>query len=204
MKLPFLIARLSRNDLALARFSAPEADLLHDLAGRSVSLVGNARSLGEKKLGALIDAADMVIRLNAAPGTPAASHGRRADWLAMSVPVAGERIAALSPVRLIWVSPRRKRLPYHVANSAGFSIYPKSRHAALMAAIGHRPSTGLMMIEMLSRSNAVAIRLYGFDFFASLSLSGSRDQTAVPHDFAAERQYVEALIGRDSRFSLLS
>ncbi|MBS0565700.1 MAG: hypothetical protein JSR87_14890, partial [Proteobacteria bacterium] len=41
-----------------------------------------------------------------------------------------------------------------------------------------------------------------FDFFASLSLTGSRSAAQVPHDFTAERAFVEALAARDGRVSL--
>ena len=59
-----------------------------------------------------------------------------------------------------------------------------------------------MMIDLLARSPAAKITLYGFDFFTSLSLSGSRTAAQVPHDFAAERAFVDALLARDPRFSL--
>jgi hypothetical protein len=57
---------------------------------------------------------------------------------------------------------------------------------------------------MLARSPATSVDLYGFDFFASMSLSGRRTAAQVPHDFAAERAFVEALMARDARFTLKS
>ena len=48
------------------------------------------------------------------------------------------------------------------------------------------------------------VSLYGFDFFASLSLSGSRTAAQVPHDFGGERSYVEALLAQDPRFRLIA
>jgi hypothetical protein len=46
------------------------------------------------------------------------------------------------------------------------------------------------------------LRFYGFDFFASQSLTGGRTAAQVPHDFTAERAFAKALMARDSRFSL--
>jgi hypothetical protein len=74
----------------------------------------------------------------------------------------------------------------------------------LQSGLGAPPSTGLMMIDLLARSNAREIGLYGFDFFNSLSLSGRRTAAQVPHDFAAERRFVEALMTEDPRFRLMS
>jgi hypothetical protein len=64
------------------------------------------------------------------------------------------------------------------------------------------PTTGLMMIDLLASSHATKITLYGFDFFASLSVSGRRTAAQVPHNFQAERAYVTALLARDSRFCM--
>ena len=60
-----------------------------------------------------------------------------------------------------------------------------------------------MLIDLLARSGAAEVALYGFDFFASLSLSGTRTAAQVPHDFAAERAFVTALIAQDPRFRLM-
>jgi hypothetical protein len=59
-----------------------------------------------------------------------------------------------------------------------------------------------MVIDLLARSEAREVVLHGFDFFASLSLSGGRTARDVPHDFGAERAWVEALLARDARFRL--
>ena len=72
----------------------------------------------------------------------------------------------------------------------------------LKAALGAPPTTGLLMIDLLSRSPATRVSLYGFDFFASQSLTGSRTAAQVPHDFAAERAFTLALMARDPRFHL--
>jgi hypothetical protein len=99
---------------------------------------------------------------------------------------------------------KRKRLSLAIVNHPGCYLNQKADVADLSGRLGGPPTTGLMTINLLSRSNARQIALYGFDFFASLSLSGRRASAQVPHDFAAERGLVEELLRRDPRFCLLS
>lgn len=198
----FTLARFLRRDAALAALSAPRAALMAELKGKRVALVGNARSLADRAEGAEIDAADLVIRINRAPMPAAASHGTRTDWLALATSIGADDLARLRPARLLWMSHKRKRLPWRVATAPGFYLHPRADWAGLRDRLGAPPTTGLMMIDLLSASEAAAIRLHGFDFFASLSLTGSRRADQVPHDFAAERRLVEDLIARDPRVTL--
>lgn len=201
-RLGFLLARTLRNEAALQRLSCPEANLTAQLAGKSVALVGNARSLAGSHHGTAIDAADLVIRINRAPMPAAASHGTRTDILALATSIPAADLARLRPARILWMSPKRKRLPFAVATSPGFHMPGLDRFRALADHLGAPPTTGLMLIDLLARSPAAGVTLYGFDFFASLSLSGRRTAAQVPHDFAAERAFVESLIARDPRFRL--
>ena len=201
--LGFYLARTVRREAPLAALSMAEAALLSRAAGRRVALVGNARSLADRAEGAEIDAADLVIRINRAPMPAAASHGTRTDWLALATSLPSADLARIAPDLVLWMSPKRKRLPWRVASRAGrFYLHPLPRIAALAARIGAPPTTGLMMIDLLAGADLARLTLHGFDFFASLSLSGRRGAAQVPHDFAAERGFVEALAARDVRLVL--
>jgi len=200
-RLGFLIARTLRREDVLAGMGLPLPQVLARLAGR-VALIGNARSLGERGYGAEIDAADLVIRINRAPMPTAASHGTRTDVLALAVGIGAEDLARLNPALTLWMSHKRKRLPWHVARRTGFALPPVEDFQRLRAQLGAPPTTGLLMIDLLARSPATQVTLYGFDFFASQSLTGSRTAAQVPHDFAGERGFVQALMARDARFSL--
>ncbi|MEZ5884624.1 MAG: glycosyltransferase family 29 protein [Paracoccaceae bacterium] len=200
-RLGFLIARTLRHEAPLAALSVPFSDLLAELAGKSVALVGNARSLSGQGYGAQIDAADLVIRINRAPMPSPASHGTRTDWLALATALGPADRARLHPHRFLWMSPKRKRLRFDIATSPGFYLHPQAEIAALGARLPAPPTTGLMMIDMLARSEVSVLRLFGFDFFASLSLSGRRSAEQVPHDFNAEAAHVAALMQRDSRIT---
>ena len=201
-RLGFLIARTLRDETALQTLSAPRAAVLEDLAGKHIALIGNARALSDAHHGTDIDGADMVIRINRAPMPAATSHGTRTDWLALAVRLdEGER-ARLAPQRILWMSPKRKRLDWQTATSPGFYLYPLPDYHALKDRLGAPPTTGAMMIDLIAKSDAARLDLYGFDFSASLSLSGRRSAEQVPHDFGAEAAWADALIRQDARLRL--
>ena len=100
------------------------------------------------------------------------------------------------------MSPKRKRLSWAMSSRKGFALPALDTYLRLKAQLSAPPTTGLMMIDLLASSHATKITLYGFDFFASLSLSGRRTAAQVPHNFQAERAYVTALLARDSRICL--
>ncbi|WEF24309.1 glycosyltransferase family 29 protein [Paracoccus sp. S3-43] len=201
-KLRFYAARTLRDDAAIASLSVPQADLLAELAGKTVALIGNARSLAETRHGAAIDAADLVIRINRAPMPSAYSHGTRTDWLALAVRLADADLARLAPRRVLWMSPKRKRLGWRIAHGEGFYLHPLADYHALKDRLAAPPTTGAMMIDLALRSGLASLTLYGFDFFASQSLSGSRTADQVPHDFGAEAAWVADMQRRDGRLIL--
>jgi hypothetical protein len=183
--------------------SIARSSMLAAVSGRSVALVGNARSLAGGTAGTEIDAHDVVIRINRAPMPSPVSHGRRTDWLALAVRISAADLATLNPNLTLWMSHKRKRLAWAVVRRR-FYLHPQAEIRRLWATLGVQPTTGVMLIDLLAGSQAARIDLYGFDFFASLSLSGHRSATQVPHDFAAERAFVERLLSVDSRFRLHS
>lgn len=198
----FQFERFQSSD-ALTRYSVLPATLINELANKSVSLVGNARSLETTSNGENIDAAEMVIRINRAPIPSENSHGTRTDYLALATSLSRSDLHRIKPSRILWMSHKRKRLSYADATSNGFYLHPLSDWEALKETLGAPPTTGLMLIEMLRKSRAKAVSLYGFDFFASQSLTGSRTAAQVPHDFTAEKAFVENLIKTDPRFTLV-
>ena len=195
----FLLARTLRWEAPLARLSVPAAELMAELRGRRVALVGNARSLAERDEGAEIDRADLVVRINRAPMPASRTHGTRTDWLALATSIGAEDLDRIRPRRMLWMSHKRKRLSWRGATSPGFYLHPLPEWRALAAARGAPPTTGLMLIDLLAASGLAELRLHGFDFFASLSLTGSRRADQVPHDFDTEARFVKALIARDRR-----
>lgn len=201
-RLGFYAARLLRDDVTISRMSIPQGNLLAALEGKSVALIGNARALAESRHGAAIDAADLVIRINRAPMPSPESHGSRTDWLALAVRLSDEDRARIAPERILWMSPKRKRLDWDSASSPGFYLHPLEDYQALKDRLAAPPTTGAMMIELLLRAKLRSLTLYGFDFFASQSLSGSRTAAQVPHDFGSEAAWVADLSRSDPRLSV--
>ena len=198
----FLLTRTLRNERALKRLSSAREGLASDLRDRSVALIGNARSLSDGNSGPAIDRADLVARINRAPIPSTRTHGRRTDWLMLATSIGTEDLDRLRPRRILWMSPKRKRLSWTVARSPGFYLHDLADHARLREAIGAPPTTGLMAIDLILSLGPASLTLYGFDFFASLSLTGSRRADQVPHDFAAERRWVTERAASDPRLRL--
>lgn len=201
-RLRFFIARKRGDEDYLATFSVPQAEILEAFSGKRIALIGNARGLSGARFGAEIDAADIVIRINRGPTPSPLSHGTRTDMLALASNLKDGDMERLRPGRILWMAHKRKRQSWFIVHSPGFYLHPLSDNDALKAVIGSQPTTGLLVIDLLARSKAARIDLYGFDFFATLSLSGSRTAAEVPHDFPAEAAWVDALIARDPRFVL--
>lgn len=200
--LRFVTARLMRDQELLSSLSVPQTDLLADLRGKSVALVGNARALANAQMGEAIDAHDLVVRINLAPMPYAETHGARTDWLGLATRLNKHDRARIQPGRILWMSHKRKRLDHESATSPGFYLHPLEDYEALRDRLGAQPTTGAMLIELLLRSHLARLDLYGFDFFASQSLSGSRSAEQVPHDFSAETEWVEELLQSDPRLQL--
>jgi len=200
-RLGFLIARARRAEAPLAAMALPMPQVLASLSG-TIALIGNARSLTDSTHGPEIDAHDRVIRINRAPMPGPRSHGTRTDALALATRIDAATLARLNPRLILWMSHKRKRLPWAVARHPGFALPPLSDFNRLRETLGANPTTGALMIDLLIRSPASRVTLYGFDFFASQSLTGSRTAAQVPHDFPGEQAFVAGLMGRDTRFTL--
>lgn len=200
----FPINRLWKNGDSLTQYSAPQNTLLAELAGKTVAIVGNSRALAKTGFGADIERADIVVRINGAPMPSSKSHGHRTNWLALAVALGKRDGQAIAPERVLWMSPKRKRLPFWVLSSPGFHLFSLEGFQTLKSALGAPPTTGVMAIDLVQKSDARSIKIYGFDFFSSLSLTGSRTQAQVPHDFSAEKKWVAELKTRDDRITVFT
>lgn len=200
--LRFTAARLLRNEEMLTTLSVQKNQLLEELNGKSVALVGNARALSSDHRGSEIDAHDIVARINLAPTPSPDSHGIRTDWLGLATRLHKDDRKRINPRRILWMSHKRKRLDYRSAHSPGFYLHALSDYRELATKIGAPPTTGAMMIDLFLRAELTRLDLYGFDFFASRSLSGRRTAEQVPHDFAQEADWVTRLVQTDTRLHL--
>ena len=182
--------------------------MLGRLAGKRVAIVGNAQSLAEKTYGAAIDGHDIVIRFNGVRIPSTVSHGARTDWVATAIPFDAADARRHGVKAVLWMTPNRKNLaPWMVRRAeAELYLHPPARNADLAARLGAaRPSTGAMVIDLVLQSPDVAqVGVFGFDFFASQSLSGNHTAATAPHDFAKERDFVQKLAANDAKLSLMT
>ena len=158
--LGFRLARALRSEDGLARWSIPPKGALADLTGRSVALVGNARALAEGAAGAEIDAHDLVIRINRAPMPASRSHGRRTDWLALAVRMGAADLARLDPSLTLWMSHKRKRLPW-AAVTRRFYLHRKDDIDSLWQRLGAQPRGKAALLGELRRDTTVVSVLQG-------------------------------------------
>lgn len=184
----------------------PFSTLKPRLEGSTVALVGNARSLASQGLGARIDRCTLVIRLNAAPHSGSESHGTSTHWLGTSSFLAPSRLRELDPELLLWMTPQRRGLAsLAYAWRRPLLFYPQAWWRNLADSLGGaRPTTGLMMIDFLTRIGGFAeLQLFGFDFFQSGSLSARGLSGPPPHDFAREKAHVMGLMRASGRIRLM-
>ncbi|MGJ8582650.1 MAG: glycosyltransferase family 29 protein [Marinosulfonomonas sp.] len=198
----FELAKVLRDEAWLSGLSVSLDALKGDLAGKRVALIGNSRALGQSSYGVQIDAADLVIRINRAPMPATQSHGTRTDWLALATTLPAADYSRVNPGRILWMSHKRKRLKRWIAERPGFYLHPLAEWSRLGQRLTGPPTTGAMMIDIVAKSDAASLDLYGFDFFASQSLSGSRTADQVPHDFGSEKGFVADLMAQDARVKL--
>jgi hypothetical protein len=189
--------------LTLSRSVYSKVDILNALAGKSLSVVGNARSLAEKTFGEQIDANEIVVRFNQMPIISRRSHGSRTDWLATSVSVDKEFLERRGVSRVLWMSTRRRKISAEMLSLGDLYLHPKNDVVRLARRAGvERPSTGLMLIDLLAQSTCRSIELYGFDFFKSQSSSGHQTAETAPHDFEKEEAFVAGIVSKDARFRI--
>ena len=181
-----------------------QSQLFRDLEGKNVALVGNARSLGASSYGQQIDLHDVVIRFNRVPILSRKSHGYKTDWVATGVPLNQARLSSLGASRLLWLSAYRRKMTAETAAIKGLYVHPHGDfHGLTGNAHVERPSTGFVAIDLLRRSPCRAVSLYGFDFYQSRSSSSHQTIDTAPHQFNREEIYVQQLLERDARFTLI-
>ena len=173
-------------------------------ANARVALVGSAQSLENSDFGPAIDAHDLVIRINQGAFANLQPHntGVRTDYLYMTL-TGGTNSAKWSFIRrgqkaakegVVLMSSKGRTL-FRIDLTPFFLHYPASWHEDLITRLGHRPSTGAMAVDLLTRtmSNPDNLDVYGFDFFKTPDIAHGRNNV-VAHDPGVEEDYIRRLI----------
>ncbi|MDB6453080.1 hypothetical protein [Falsirhodobacter sp. 20TX0035] len=170
------------------------------VAGRPVSLVGNAASLFSSRHGAEIDAG-CVVRLNSGVPVRARAQGRRVDLHCFST-MSSFRYnmgRARWRVRLkkryfdgtpsVWMGWGER----DTAEDPQQLFYPLPLLEALTERLGAPPSVGARSLHMLHELTTADLRLFGFDFKQSTTFYRTKENLGS-HDWEAERRFALSLL----------
>lgn len=163
------------------------------LAGKSVVVVGNAKSLLDRDFGSQIDAADVVIRLNKGFVIAPEAQGSRTDMVGLTPELSEAEVdEKFAPGHLLMLIPKMRH--YRIfgrRNVRNTLFYPFRWWLADRNLIGRRPSSGFMAISWLMRLGvAKSVTLYGFDFGATATYYNP-DGYKTPHNFAREGEIIQ-------------
>jgi len=176
------------------------------IAGRRLSLVGNAASLLRLKQGAEIDAG-CVVRLNSGIPIHKSAQGRRTDVHCFSTrsSLRYNLGRATWRVRLrqnhfdnvfsIWMSPDERETA-----DPQQEFYPMSLCQELTERLGAAPSVGAKTLHMLAELTDADIRVFGFDFKTSTTFYRTKENLG-PHNWHGERNFALSLV-RKGRITL--
>jgi len=167
---------------------------------KSICLVGNAKSMLGNGRGEWIDSHDIVLRMN--QGFPSEAHakdiGLRMDiWacglLTPHYPILSY-VDQYDPKIITWLSAySNKNMPLQMAektHTADMDFFIECGENLN----GHRPSTGMLHVELFSRKIPFKkLSIYGFDFFRTPEFYRGHVVTAK-HQPAIEREHFMQLI----------
>ena len=177
--------------------------LLDEVEGKRIAVVGNATSLSEQAYGAIIDAHDIVVRFNMMPIVSAQSHGTRTDWLATHQGLRRTFFEDRGVSTMIWLGDDLKRIPGWMILKAPRFVWLRSQEFKMLAeTLNAPPTAGVVLIDLLSKSSAAEISLFGFDFMQSGTLSTWRPTAGAKYDFDGEARYVRQLVREVDRFKV--
>lgn len=129
--------------------------LLNDIKGKRVAIVGNAKSIFDKKNGELIDSHDFIIRFNNGFTINPDSQGTKTTMVMLALNMPAEK---LSLYNAKWVVNRSN----HYDNRVNF-IIPNPDRKRMRDKLEAQPSTGFMAIDLCLYAGAKSIDLFGFD-----------------------------------------
>lgn len=150
------------------------------IKGKTVAIVGNAKSIFDKKNGKEIDSHEVVIRFNKGFITKPEAQGKRTDVLLVACELNLDEKAGYKA----WFSINRSNNTR--CGDMTISNEPRRR---LKSLLGSQPSTGFMAIDLCRESCASRIDLYGFDFEKTPTFYNPEGYKTM-HDYKSEEDFV--------------
>lgn len=151
-----------------------------EIHGKSVAIVGNAKSLFNYSYGKDIDKADVVIRFNRGFPNDIKSQGKKTTILMLACDLSRPDINFYKAKYVINRS--------GIANNKVPTISKEDRNK-LADKLGSQPSSGFMAIDMCLEAHAKSIHLYGFDFEATPTFYNPEGYK-TKHDYNKEQEIV--------------
>jgi hypothetical protein len=170
-----------------------ELDFIEFFRGKNIALFGNAKNvlLTEKEIDIKYD---IICRMNEGfPNGKEKYIGTRTDILFISTPLSEDQILKYRASYLIWCTPKYEKMTNYIRVNA--LIYAKADWQILHDKLGHRPSTGMMAINiLLNISNLwTTLTLYGFDHWKTETWYTNRI-APCHHNPEAEKQYLDEIM----------
>lgn len=156
-------------------------EVLKYINGKSVAIVGNAKSIFDSRYGSEIDSHDVVIRFNKGFTYYPDSQGHRTDIIILSCLLRDDEREGYH-ARYIINRSKSYRNPAH------FTISTEDR-MKLKEIIGSQPSSGFMAIDLCLFSRAGKIDLYGFDFEKTITFYNDPNYQ-TQHNYSKEEEIV--------------
>lgn len=162
------------------------------ISGKSVVIVGNAKSLLSTTYGTEIEAHDIVIRLNKGFVTLPEAQGTRTDMVGLTPELSEEETTEnFKPSQFLMLIPKMRHYRLFGHDAVRNTLFYNFRNwLADRNLIGRRPSSGFMAISWMVRLGlAKSITLYGFDFGATPTYYNPEGYK-TPHNYDREREIV--------------
>ena len=161
-------------------------DVKKYIAGKTVAIVGNAKSIFDKDNGKAIDSHEVIIRFNRGFVTAPAAQGSKTDILLLACELNLDEKSSYKAM-------------YSVNRSnntwCGDLTIGNKMRSRLRAWIGKQPSSGFMAIDLCREAGASKIDLYGFDFEKTPTFYNPEGYV-TKHDYDAEEKIVRDMAAR--------
>lgn len=177
-------------------------ELSRVIAGRPISIVGNATSLLTKAHGATIDSG-CVLRMNAGIPIDNKAQGRRTDIHCFSnMPslqtnlgsargkwLRWRNVRSFNNALRIWMNLAKREM----SEDPDQLFYPEESWQRLAEVLHAPPSVGAMVLDMVATfAEEAEVHVFGFDFKNSTTFYRKRDKLGH-HDWDAERNFANDL-----------
>lgn len=169
-----------QKDLMSFQYKGMDA-LLNNIKGKRVAIVGNAKSIFDKKNGDLIDSHDFIIRFNRGFIEIPVSQGTKTTMVMLAINLEPEKLKLYNAK---WVVNRSN----HYDNRVNY-IVPNPDRQRMRDKLEAQPSTGFMAIDLCLYAQAKSIDLFGFDGEKTPTFYNNQNYV-TQHNYSKEQELI--------------